>query len=205
MRFLLDWFRGCAAAEISPQDIETRLQSLVEKGRAPATLNRYRALLSLTYSLAIRNGKLRENPARLVLHRREDNVRLLFLSKDEERILRTKIRELWTEREPEFDLALYTGMRRGEQYRLRWEDVDFERRLLTIPRSKNGTMRHLPLNGSASHALVELRSRNSNSDRLWWSQGRTLLVFGGGCRFRSEGFNLALHSAYLRQQTGYGG
>lgn len=164
MKFVLDWFGGGVADQITAQDIEAQFSDLQMKGRAPATLNRYRALLSLTYSLAIRNGKVRENPARLVKHRREDNARLRFLSKDEEYTLRIRIRELWPEREPELDLALYTGMRRGEQYQLRWEDVDFERRLLTIPRSKNGTVRHLPLNASALHALVELRSRNSHSE-----------------------------------------
>jgi len=109
------------AAEIRARGIEARLTNLQTNGRSPATLNRYRALLSLTYSLAIRNGKLHsENPARLVLHRREDNARLRFLSNDEERILRTKIRELRPGPEPEFDLAPYTGMRLSEQYRLRW-------------------------------------------------------------------------------------
>jgi integrase len=78
--------------------------------------------------------------------------------------LRTKIRELCPEREQELDLAVYTGIRRGEQYRLRWEDVNFEQRLLTIPRSKNGAMRHLPLNASALRALAELYARNSHSE-----------------------------------------
>jgi len=99
-----------------------------------------------------------------VPHRREDNARLRFLTKYEDPVLRTKIRELCPEREPEFDLAVYTGIRRGEQYRLRWEDVNFEQRLLTIARSKNGAMRHLPLNASAQHALAELYARNSHSE-----------------------------------------
>jgi integrase len=120
--------------------------------------------MALVYQIGIRNGKVHENPARLVPHRREDNARLRFLSKDEERGLRIKIRELCPEREPEFDLALYTGMRRSEQYRRRWEDVDFERRLLTISQSKNGAMRHLPLNASAVHALADLRSKNEHSE-----------------------------------------
>ncbi len=37
-------------------------------------------------------------------------------------------------------------------------------RLLTIPRSKNGAMRHVPLNATALHALVELRARNGHSE-----------------------------------------
>jgi hypothetical protein len=41
------------------QDIERQFQ---KQEWAPATLNRYRALLSLTYRLAIRNGKVKEIP-----------------------------------------------------------------------------------------------------------------------------------------------
>lgn len=186
----LGWFGRRAAAEIAPQDIEIRLLALADSGRAPATLNRYGALLSLIYSLAIRNGKVRDNPARLVPHRREDNARIRFLDKDEERVLRAKIRELEPHREFEFDLALHTGMRTCEQYRRRWEEVDFERRLLTIPRSKNGAMRHLPLNGSALHALVELRARNEDSEFVC-----------GGLRNARHWFEPAVDAAGLKDFT----
>jgi integrase len=158
---LLEWFGNRQADSITPKELEQRL---AEQGWAPATINRYRDLVSLAYRLAIGNGKLRENPARLVPHRREDNARLRFLSPEEERLLRDMLQMMCPERIPEFDLALHTGMRRGEQYGMSWEDVDWERRQLTIPRSKNGAMRHLPLNATALHALVELRARNGHSN-----------------------------------------
>jgi integrase len=190
MKLVLCWFGRRAAAEITPQDIEVRLLALADSGRAPATTNRYRALLSLIYSLAIRNGKVHDNPARLVPHRREDNARIRFLSKDEERVLRERIRELEPHHEFELDLALYTGMRTSEQYQRRWEDVDFERRLLTIPRSKNGAMRHLPLNASALHALVELRARNGRSEFVC-----------GGVRNARYWFESAVAAAGLKDFT----
>ncbi|HMK29501.1 MAG TPA: site-specific integrase [Terriglobales bacterium] len=161
MARLIGWFGNLPADSVTPEKIEQRFS---EQHWAPATINRCRALLSLAYRLAIRNGKVRENPARLVPHRLEDNARLRFLDKKEEACLRVKVRELYPEHEPEFDLALYTGMRRGEQYGLCWEDVDFERRLFTIPRSKNGTMRSVPLNATALHALVELHAGNGSSE-----------------------------------------
>jgi len=76
---------------------------------SPATCNRYRALVSFTYRLAIRNRKVKENPARLVEHRREDNSRIRFLSPDEENALRKAIQANYPEHMPEFDLALNTG------------------------------------------------------------------------------------------------
>jgi integrase len=46
--------------------------------------------------------------------------------------------------------AVYTGMRAGELLGLRWEDVDLERRLITVKRSydkptKTGAIRHVPI------------------------------------------------------------
>jgi len=48
METLLDWFREYPAEGISAQDIERRFE---QKDWSPATMNRYRALLSLTYRL----------------------------------------------------------------------------------------------------------------------------------------------------------
>lgn len=159
-RILREWFPDWHAEQITPQEIEQRLNQLAEEGRQPATINRYRALLSLIYSLGMRNGKVAANPARLVPLRRENNARVRFLDEEEESKLREKIRELRPEREAEFDLALHTGMRRGEQYRLRWQDVDLKHGFLAIPRSKHGERRYIAVNSVARRALLVLRERS---------------------------------------------
>jgi site-specific recombinase XerD len=161
MEVLLGWFREYPAESIMAQDIERQFQ---KQEWAPATVNRYRALLSLTYRLAIRNAKVKENPARLVQHRLEDNARIRFLSAVEETALRGAIEVKCPERIPEFDLALNTGIRLSEQYGLLWENVSIPLRTLTIPRSKNGSMRHVPLNQAALRALERLRKRNTGSE-----------------------------------------
>jgi len=160
MEVLLSWFREYPAESITAQDIERRFQN---QEWAPATPNRYRALLSLTYRLAIRNGKAKENPARQVAHRHEDNARIRFLSADEEKNLRKAIEKQCPERMPEFELALNTGVRLSEQYGLPWENVSLPLRMLTIPRSKNGSMRHVPLNQGAVKALEALRKQHPGS------------------------------------------
>jgi integrase len=156
METLLRWFRNHCASDLNPQEIERRLNELAE-GRKPATVNRYRTLLSLAFSLAIRNGKLPSNPVRLVKRRKENNERVRFLDEEEEVKLRAKIGKSHPEREAEFDLALHTGMRRGEQYGLRWQDVDLKRGIITIPRSKHGEVRHIQINSIARLALKTLR------------------------------------------------
>jgi site-specific recombinase XerD len=161
MQTLLDWFREYPAEAITAEDIERRFE---RENWAPATLNRYRALLSLTYRLAIRNGKVKDNPARLVRHRLEDNARIRFLSAEEETKLRTAIEDACPMRLAELELAVNTGLRLSEQYGLRWQDVSFPRRTLTIPRSKNGTTRHVPLNQASLRALECLQGRANGSE-----------------------------------------
>jgi integrase len=160
---ILGWFKGKVAKEIWPQEIDGRLSELSEKGLKPATLNRYRAFLSLIYSLANRNGKLEVNPARLVRLRKENNAVVRFLELHEEEKLRLTFREKYPYLEAEFDLALNTGMRRGEQYRLRWEDINFRSGIITIQRSKHGERRYIPINSVAKAALEVLERHADGS------------------------------------------
>jgi len=52
-----------AADSIKPEDIDNWL---TKNTKTPATSNRYRALFSLIFREALRNGKVTRNPARLV-------------------------------------------------------------------------------------------------------------------------------------------
>jgi len=167
MKRLLGWFREKAADSITPQEIERHLDDTVQEEEwAPATANRYRALLSLTYRLGIRNGKVAVNPARLVRHRPENNGRVRYLSPEEEKRLREVLEDKYPEHLPELVLALNTGLRLSEMYGLIWDNVNLTRRVLTILRSKNGEMRHVPLNRSALAALAALRERGEGTGPL---------------------------------------
>jgi integrase len=65
------------------------------------------------------------------------------------------------------DLAVKTGMRRGEILRAPWSDVCFERRTLHIPLTKNGHARTIPLSGAALALLRELRDQGGpQGDRV---------------------------------------
>ena len=166
-----EWFKERAAGSITPEEIELRLHEHCKTG---ATKNQYRVALSKAFKIALANKKVIENPALAVKLQRLNNGRERYLNQlppketedkflkqltDEESRLRAVIRRRFPEREPEFDLALHTGMRFSEQYDLRWEDVDFERKVITIPFAKSGKREHIPLNSSAIAALVKLRAR----------------------------------------------
>jgi integrase len=185
MERIKGWFGDRSADSVTPQDIERHFDECIEEAEwAPSTVNHYRSLLSLSYRLAIRNGKASANPARATRHRREDNSRVRYLTPDEEAKLRAVLETHWSGHVPEFDLALHTGLRLSEMYGLDWLDVDLARRLLIVRRGKNGESRYARLNSVALKALTELRKRGDGTGpvirnlegeplagpRYWWDR-----------------------------------
>ena len=51
-------------------------------------------------------------------------------------------------------MALFTGMRRGELFKLQWEDVDFDRGFIHIRDPKGGKDQTIPLNQAARELLA---------------------------------------------------
>lgn len=61
-----------------------------------------------------------------------------------------------------FILLAFTGLRRGEGARLRWEDIDFKDRTLTLPVTKNGDEHTLPMGDYLFDMLESRRQRYGN-------------------------------------------
>src|SRR2546427_7810493 len=141
-------------------DVEPFLASLREGERAvsPASVNRYRDLLSGLFKRAMRLGLVASNPVRGIPKLREAGRRLVYLPPDgdEEAALRdalaSELRQLFT-------VSLYTGLRWSEQMALRWRDVDVLSGLITVGRSKNGSLRQVPMNSVVRSVLFDLGTR----------------------------------------------
>jgi site-specific recombinase XerD len=133
------------------------LADLKRGGLSNSTVNRYRSLASSIFTFGMRAGLVQTNPISRVVRFRESESRVRYLLDAEEIKLREVIRRDCPDREAEMDLALYTGMRRGEQFSLKWLDVDLIRRRLTVY-GKTG-QRHVVANSSAVEALNKLLRR----------------------------------------------
>jgi integrase len=76
-----------------------------------------------------------------------------------------------------FAAALYSGMRAGELFGLRWSDVDFDRALITVQHSfdkptKTGKVRHVPIMQTLAPILKAWRLKNNNgADGLVFPNG----------------------------------
>jgi integrase len=143
MKFILEAFADRVADEIKPSDIDTWISS---HKWSPATKNRYKNVFGKTYKIALADGKVTSNPARLVEQRAENNARIRFLSENEEKRLRDAIKRRFSKHMPEFDVALNTGMRKSEQFSLEWSQLSLMRKRVRLEKTKNGSDREIPLN-----------------------------------------------------------
>ena len=163
----LAWWRAklgpLSLADVTPARIAEARDKLARdvtaRGgqRGPATVNRYLAALSHAFAVAVKEwGWLEDSPLRKVTRPREPRGRVRYLSDDERGRLLGECRESGS---PDLYcavvLALSTGARRGEILGLRWGQVDFARRAITLLQTKNGEIRALPLVGHAFDLMVE--------------------------------------------------
>jgi len=159
--------------------------------RGPGTVNRYLAALSHALSIAVREwGWLENSAARKVARLKEPSGRVRFLSDEERDRLLAECREsrnLYLY--PAVVLALSTGIRQGELLGLRWQDVDFQRQVIVLHKTKNDERRAVPLVGHALKVMQELRgSAHSDSD----------LIFEASRKGKSVSIRTAWDRALLR-------
>jgi integrase len=103
--------------------------------------------------MAVRDGKLSSNLVRKVSMYRESKGSTRYFTIDEGQALRRAIGPTYV---PWVRLAIFTGLRRSEQFSLGWSDVDLEHGILT--RTKAGDAQHVPLNAEAKHLLERLHA-----------------------------------------------
>jgi hypothetical protein len=79
MNFILEEFGDWVADEIKPSEIDAWIGT---HKWSPATKNRYKNVFGKTFKIALADGKVASNPARLVEQRAEKNARIRFLSEE---------------------------------------------------------------------------------------------------------------------------
>ena len=67
--------------------------------------------------------------------------------------------------------AIETGMRMGEILSLTWRDVDLAQRIATLPNTKTGDARQVPLSTAAVAAITSL-PRHISDGRVFWTWQR---------------------------------
>lgn len=163
-----DYFKGKRLNAITVGALEEARQSLlatvvveakekggVDKLMTPQRVNRYTEWLRHVVNVAVREGKLAGNPVLKLTMYKEPKGKTRFLSMEEEQVLLKKLGPIHG---PWARLAILTGLRQAEQFRLQWKDVDLERGILTLPITKAGGVQYAHLNEEAKAILRGLDS-----------------------------------------------
>lgn len=129
--------------------------------RAPVQANRTRALLSKFFNFAIDRGVIESSPASRLPRYAKEESRDRVMTEDEiaifwqatEEVLSQSMRDI-------FRLLLLTAQRRSEVLSMRWDELDINRAMWTIPgeRAKNGLTHTVPLSPTALE-IIKARPR----------------------------------------------
>lgn len=133
-RFLSKWKRR-PISEITRADVGALVTDLMQKhGRGPA--RKVRALLSKMYSHAIAHDWTDRNPVTGTL-RPDFEPRDRYLREDEVEAFLSAVAKLQRQSSRDFILlALFTGARRSNVAEMRWDEIDRNRGVWTIPKEK---------------------------------------------------------------------
>jgi integrase len=135
------------------------VQKLVRLEYAPRTIRHRVKFLKQIYKNAVLQGIYHENPVANLQSPKIVQEKPVFLLKTEIPTFLEMVTDY--DRLPSF-MALKTGMRKGEICKLKWEMVDFNNDLITLPAliCKNGKSRSIPLDADLKVALMEHRSNS---------------------------------------------
>ena len=167
-RYLFPSFKDKLLEEIEPHDIEVWQQKLIKEKGEDLT-RRCKSLLNRIMHFAERDGLIDKNPVPLTMQ--------IHSSKKNK-----KIRELYTKEEISKMLSsssgwfrvyllliVSTGVRSGESIGIKWEDVDFEQKIIRIRRSirkgiikptKKGEERIVDMTEPLYNALLSYRKKS---------------------------------------------
>lgn len=174
---------------IKPIDIQKMYNRLIEKGLSTKYLHSINAVLYNIFDLAVKNDMLLKNPCNAVvkppIHTKERRV---LSVKEQERFLKFIRRDAWRLYEPTMTVLLGTGLRIGELQALKWEDIDFDNKTISVsktlvyvkdkdtgrfrfefqsPKTRNGN-RTIPMGRSIEKAL---KRQKANQDCLRLQKG----------------------------------
>ena len=156
------WFR--LLPRVTPAIIDAVKQRRAEQVKK-CSVDRNLQVLRRFFNWTIEQGLAADNPVRRVKFFRADTKRLRYLSEEEfARLLEeaSKVTRSPFLREA-VELAVTTGLRRGNLLALQWQWVDWLNRVIRVPRSKSGKPHAVPLNARAYTALQRLWSARGES------------------------------------------
>jgi len=139
-------------AELQPLDV-ARLKSKLLKTKSPQTVKHVLGILKRIINYGANHALCPPLPFKIQMPR-VDNVKTEDLSHEQ---LKKLLEAIEADENKAIaammKMALYSGMRRGEMFKLKWQDVDFNRGFIEIVHPKGGKSQKIPMNAAARQVL----------------------------------------------------
>ena len=131
------------------------------KKKSPQTVKHVLALLTRIINFGVNHGYTAPLPFKITFPS-VDNIKTEDLTQDQlQRLLAVLDNTSLTVAATMMKLALYTGMRRGEIFKLQWSDLDFHRKFIHIREPKGGATQKIPMNSNTKELLQEVQATDS--------------------------------------------
>jgi integrase len=157
---LLPVFGDFCLSDITPRMIEDYRLRREKEGAELGTINREHALLKHMFTKAMDWEIVQGNPAKRIRLAKE-KPRSRYLTREEIHCL---IEATESSKAPHLRpiviMALNTGMRIGEILNLKWDDVDFNRRVIQVQQTKNDQPREVPMTDWLFETLWDWRKKS---------------------------------------------
>lgn len=164
-RFIEPSLGDTEPGDLQPLDLD-RLRLKLLKEYSPQHVKHTLALIRRLIRFGASKG-LCDLPSFQITMPKVDNQKTEFLSGEQlERLLDAADKDPHPHAGTMIKLVLFTGMRKGELFCLRWKDIDLERGLLRIMNPKSGKSATIPLSDKAT-ALLKAHRREPGSDYVF--------------------------------------
>ena len=173
-------------SEVRVSDIDTHIRTLIKEDRlSESSIQKVVDVLNAAYNWALVRGEVETNPVapikptlvkrmQKMKQKTVDEADVVVLSAEEEKrfvqeaMLRSSKTGKFVYAAGLYALLLlYTGMRCGEMLALKWKDVDFENRMITIDKSRSvAKNRNRVTEQETKYVMVEGTTKNEKARRI---------------------------------------
>lgn len=165
-----DFIGNMQVKDITSKHINNLLIKMKNTGKAdgskyaPQTIKHVLLLIKRIFNYNIQMEIIKNNPATNIKLERFDNTRIAYLYADEiERMFEyLNSGKEWCNDVALIKTAFYTGLRRSELFKLKWENVDIDNKRIFLYETKGGKNEAIILTNNAVQVLLDIKNKCSD-------------------------------------------
>jgi integrase len=173
--FWNDYFENRLVESITVDEVEEARRYLLGSGRfkkrAHSTVNRNMAFLGKIFNeherRMIHQDRPFRNPLKAIKKFKEAAPKENHIRQEEEAIIKS---HLSPEDGRALEIAILTGMRQTEQFKLTWAQIDFDQKRILLPKTKANKLQSIPLAEEALRLFKAIKAEGRSTKYVFPSE-----------------------------------